>query len=250
MSKTFRRGIHPPENKATSARPVEVVMPKEGEELIYPLVQHIGAPCNPIIKAGERVLVGQKIADCDAPVSSPIHASVSGTIKEVRPALTPSGQIVSSIIVVNDAKMEEIPMEGEEIVNYSKEQYLKIIREAGVVGLGGAGFPTHIKLNPPPSKKIEFLIVNASECEPYLTTDHRVLVEEAGKIRRGFSDMLKMFPTAKGIIAIETNKPDAIETMRSVCAGDANIEIVPLKPKYPQGSEKQLIFACTGREVP
>ena len=139
---------------------------------------------------------------------------------------------------------------NENYLDFSKEEILKKIKDAGIVGLGGAGFPTHIKLNPPPDKKIDTIIVNASECEPYLTTDHRVMLEVPETLVRGLQLVLKIFPDAKGLIAIETNKLDAIEIMQGLTNEIPNIEIVPLKPKYPQGREKQLIYACTELEVP
>jgi len=249
---TFKHGIHPPDYKsATDSHHIEVVLPKPGEILIYPMQQHIGAPCEPIVTVGERVRVGQKIADSAAAVSSPIHASISGVVKGFDTTLTPTGITANAILIENDALMEEIPMRGtESYLQFTKEEYLAKIREAGIVGLGGAGFPTHVKLNPPPDKKIEYIIVNASECEPYLTTDHRVMIEQPNEIRRGLQILLKMFPEAKGCIGIETNKIDAIQTMTAVCRGDDRITVVPLKTKYPQGSEKQMILACTGRQVP
>ena len=251
---TFKHGVHPPDYKRdTDSRHIEVVHPKEGELLIYPMQQHIGAPCEPIVEIGERVLLGQKIADSDAFVSSPIHSSVSGVVKAfTHDTLSPTGIMSKGIIIENDARMDEMPgMRGtEQYLKYTKEEYLAKIREAGIVGLGGAGFPAHIKLNPPADKSIDFIVVNASECEPYLTTDHRVMIEQPNEIRRGLQIILKMFPNAKGIIGIEDNKPDAIQTMRAVCRGDDRIIVRALKTKYPQGSEKQMILACTGRQVP
>ena len=250
---TFKHGIHPPDHKAaTESRHIEVIHPKAGELLIYPMQQHIGAPCKPIVEIGQRVLVGQKIADSDAAVSSPVHASVSGVVKAFDQTLTPTGITAEAIIIENDALMEELPsMVGtEDYLRFTKEEYLAKIREAGIVGLGGAGFPAHIKLNPPADKKIDYIIVNASECEPFLTTDHRVMLEQPNEIRRGLQILLQMFPGAKGIIGIETNKPDAITAITAVCRGDDRITVKALKTKYPQGSEKQMIQACTGRQVP
>ena len=250
---TFKHGIHPPDHKsATDNHHITVVHPAAGELLIYPMQQHIGAPCEPIVEIGERVLVGQKIADSDAFLSSPIHASVSGIVKAFDRTLTPTGITAQAIIIENDALMEEHPsMCGtENYLSFTNAEYLEKFREAGIVGLGGAGFPVHVKLNPPADKKIEFIIVNASECEPYLTTDHRVMIEQPNEIRRGLQIILKMFPNAKGIIGIEDNKPDAIQTMKAVCRGDDRIVVKALKTKYPQGSEKQMIQSCTGRQVP
>lgn len=250
---TFKRGIHPDDHKAETCNcQIKVIFPKLGEEMIFPMVQHIGAPCEPVVEVGDRILTGQKIADSSAAVSAPVHSSVSGYVKEFRNTLTPTGITSKAIVIVNDGKMEEISsMIGtENYLSFTKEQYLEKIREAGIVGLGGAGFPTHIKLNPPPDKSIEYIIVNASECEPYLTTDHRVLLEQSYEVKRGLQIILKMFPAAKGLIGIETNKIDAIQRMTQVCKDDDRISVIPLKPKYPQGSEKQLIEACVSRQVP
>lgn len=248
---TFKRGIHPPDNKEqTCHKPIKVLMPKG--ELVYPLVQHIGAPCAPIVKKGERVLVGQCIADSEAFVSSPIISSVSGTVKNITEVEHPNGFRVQAIIVQNDEAYEEI--EGmnapHDYKNMSNEAIIEVIKNAGIVGLGGATFPTHIKLSPPPDKKIDHIIVNGAECEPYLTSDHRIMLEETERIVEGLKVILKMFPEAKGVIGVETNKPDAIERLKAFIKEEPRISVAPLRTKYPQGAEKQLIYAITGREVP
>lgn len=251
--RTFKRGIHPPDGKSyTNDKPIQIIMPKEGSLLVFPVSQHIGAPCEPIVAKGDRVLLGQKIAEPTAFVSSPIHSSVSGTVKDIKPMLTPSGAMVKSIIIENDGLFEEDPSLGKDTdyEKFTKEQILDKVKAAGIVGLGGAGFPTHIKLNPPAENKIDSIIVNAAECEPYLTTDHRVLLEKTERLVLGVDIMLKLHPEAKGYIAIEVNKPDAIAAISNVCEKYPNISVVALKTKYPQGSEKQLIYAVTGREVP
>lgn len=250
---TFKRGIHPPDGKSfTKDKPIQILMPKEGSDLVFPMSQHIGAPCEPIVAKGDRVLLGQKIAEATSFVCSPIHSSVSGTVKDIKPMLTPSGAMVNSIIITNDGLLEEDPSLGKstDYKNFTRETILEKIKNAGVVGLGGAGFPTHIKLNPPTENKITAIIVNAAECEPYLTTDHRVLLEKTDRVIAGLDIMLKLHPEAKGYIAIEVNKPDAIEAMQKACESYANISVSLLKTKYPQGSEKQLIYAVTKREVP
>ena len=249
---TFRGGIHPPDSKGFSEKEaIKVIYPEVGAKLVYPMQQHIGAPCDVIVEKGERVLLGQKIGEAKGFVSAPVHASVSGTVVDIVPWLTPGGTPSQSVVVENDGKYEEHP-DINKYTDYRetpRERLLEMIKEAGIVGQGGAGFPTHVKLNPPPEKKIEYFIVNAAECEPYLTTDHRVLLEEADVIIRGVQIILHMFPEAKGYIAIENNKPDAIKHMKERCT-DPRIEVVGLYTKYPQGAEKQLISACTGREVP
>lgn len=250
---TFKRGVHPPDGKALSAeKPIEVILPKEKQELFFPMSQHIGAPCEPIVEVGDYVKVGQKIADSSAFVSSPIFASVSGTVKDIRPVLTPGGTMVKAIVVENDGLMAEVEglNQPKDYQNMSDDEIRTVIREAGVVGLGGAGFPTHIKLSPPKDKKIDYVLVNAAECEPYLTTDYRIMLEETDALVRGLQVVLKLFPNAKGVIGIETNKPKAIEVLTEATKNIDNITVAALAKKFPQGSEKHLIKAITGREVP
>jgi Na+-translocating ferredoxin:NAD+ oxidoreductase subunit C len=248
---TFKRGIHPPHGKHfTENKQIENLLPKGN--LVFPMSQHIGAPCEPIVKKGDRVLVGQKIGEAKGFVSAPVYSSVSGTVKEVSPVLHPNGTRVLSVIIENDNLYEEsttmIPRENYE--NLSKEELLKIIQEAGIVGMGGAGFPTHVKLAPPPDKKIDAIIVNGAECEPYLTCDHRLMLENTKEIVEGLKIILQMFPGVKGYIGIENNKMNAVQAMKDASKGVSNIEVVVLKTKYPQGAEKQLIYSVTGREVP
>lgn len=248
---TFKKGVHPPHGKHfTEHKSIEYLLPKQ--ILVYPMIQHIGAPCEPIVKKGDKVLLGQKIGEAKGFVSSPIHSSVSGIVKDVAPVLHPNGSKVLSVIVENDGLYEKVEgMEKrEDYKNLSKDEILKIIQEAGIVGMGGAGFPTHVKLAPPPDKKIDSIIVNAAECEPYLTSDHRVLLEETQRVVDGLKIVLHMFPEAKGYIGIEDNKMDAIEAVRKAVKDEKNIEVKVLKTKYPQGAEKQLIYAITKREVP
>ncbi|HQD49996.1 MAG TPA: electron transport complex subunit RsxC [Defluviitaleaceae bacterium] len=248
---TFKRGIHPPDGKhLTENKPIEYLLPKG--DLVYPMVQHIGAPCEPIVKKGDRVLVGQKIGETKAYVSSPIHSSVSGTVKNIAPMLHPNGNKVLSVIVENDGLYEEHESIGPkgDYKDLSREQIIEIIKEAGIVGMGGAGFPTFIKLSPPPEKKIDTIIVNGAECEPYLTSDYRVMLEETDRVVTGLKIILKLFPEAKGYIAVENNKMKAVEALLEETKNVDNIEVKVLKTKYPQGSEKQLIYALTGREVP
>ncbi|MDR1689088.1 MAG: electron transport complex subunit RsxC [Clostridiales bacterium] len=250
---TFKNGIHPEESKvSTSALPLETILPKAGLEMVYPLVQNTGAPCKPIVQIGDEVCLGQKIADSEAFVSSPVHSSVSGIVKGMRKALTPTGVIADAIVIENDGKN----IKWDTLKSYndytllSKEEIIKKIREAGVVGLGGAGFPTHVKLSPPPDKKIDTVIINASECEPYLTSDHRALLDETERVLEGIRVVLRIFPDAKALIAIEDNKPDAIEKLTHATKNENSMEVKSLVTKYPQGSEKQLIYSCLKREVP
>ena len=249
---TFKRGVHPPDGKELAKdQPIKVIMPKEGSELFYPMSQHIGAPCDPLVAVGDQVKVGQKIAESGAFMSSPIFASVSGEVVDIRPMLVPGGAMVKAIVVKNDGKMEEIEglNEGKDYTTMTNDEILAAIKNAGVVGLGGAGFPTHVKLNPPKDTPIDHILINAAECEPYLTCDYRLMLEEPERIVRGLQIMLKLHPNAKGVIGIEDNKPEAIASMQKACEGIDNISVQPLTTKFPQGSEKHLIYAITKREV-
>ena len=253
MIHTFRRGIHPNEQKQyTENVPINLLLPQKGSEMVYPLLQHLGTPCEPLVQIGQTVLVGEKIGDSGAFVCAPIHSSVSGVVKDIRPHLTVTGTIVNSIVIENDGELtehESIKLR-DSFEGYSREQILTIIREAGIVGLGGAGFPSHVKLSPPPDKPIDTVIVNGCECEPYLTTDNRVMIEEADRIILGLQIILKVVPNARGVIAIEDNKPEAIAALKKHCAAIDGVDVVVLQTKYPQGAEKQLVYAITHREVP
>lgn len=246
---SFIGGIHPKEGKALSKdKPTVPFVPKK--ELVYLLSQHIGAPAKAIVKKGDRVLVGQKIAEADGFVSAPVYASVSGTVKSLEKRLSVAGTMLDAIIVENDDLYEEVeyfPLENPEEV--SKEEILKRIAEAGVVGMGGAGFPTHVKLSPKEPEKIEYVIVNGAECEPYLTSDYRRMLEEPEKLVEGLKYILRLFDNAKGCIAIENNKPDCISKLKALVKNEPKIEVKPLKTKYPQGAERQLIYATTKRMI-
>ena len=252
MAFTFKRGIHPTESKITEHVPISNQLSLRENEMVFPLTQHLGAPCQPLVEVGQKVRIGEKIGDNEAFVCAPIHSSVSGTVKEIRPHLTVGGAMVNSIVIENDGEFIEFdnmtPRSNFE--DFSKEELLKIIREAGVVGLGGAGFPTHVKLSPPPDKHVDTVIINGCECEPYLTTDNRLMIEESEQLVLGVQIILKIVETAKGYIAIEDNKPEAIAALQKACEGVPNVEVVVVKTKYPQGAEKQLINAVTKREVP
>ncbi len=247
---SFKGGIHPPHSKkSTEKKPVEIAV--EPKEVIIPMSQHIGAPCEPLVKRGDVVKVGQKIGESGAFVSAPIHSSVSGVVKNVKEMPILNGKAMC-VIITSDGEntiSEEVVPKGD-IESLSGEEIKQIIKDAGIVGMGGAGFPTHVKLSPPPNKEIDYVILNGAECEPYLTSDHRLMLENPGEIIYGLKAMMKVLDVKKGFIGIENNKPDAIETMKNAASGDDSISIVALKTKYPQGAEKQLIYACTKREVP
>ncbi len=250
---TFKRGVHPHDYKEFTNNLVSRAIPPVADaEYFFPLAQHIGAPCEPIVAVGDRVLLGQKIAEGPGFMTTTIHSSVSGEVVAIKEVLLSSGSMVKSIVIKNDDLDEKVPGYGEytEYTKLSKEEITSKIKDNGIVGLGGASFPTHVKLSPPADKKIDFLIVNAAECEPFLTTDHRVMLEKTEKFIGGIKVVLHMFPDTKCIIGIETNKMDAIKVLQEATKNEDRIEVMGLVPKYPQGSEKQLIEACTGRQVP
>ncbi len=247
---TFKGGVHPFEGKELSKdKPVTTLLPKG--DLVFPMSQHIGAPANPVVAKGDRVLVGQLLGETGGFVSANVISSVSGTVKAVEPRLTVSGNMVNSVVVENDNLYESVEGMGQErdYEKLSKQEIRNLIKNAGIVGMGGAGFPTHVKLTPKDDSKIDYVIVNGAECEPYLTSDYRMMLEEPERIVKGLKVVLKLFPAAKGVIGIEDNKPEAIASMKKCTEGEANIEVVPLKTKYPQGGERTLIYAITGRKI-
>lgn len=247
--KTFKGGAHPYDGKKMSREcPIEILNP--GDTLVYPLSQHIGAMAKPLVKAGDRVLVGQKIAEKGGFISANIHSSVSGTVKAIEKRLVATGGMVDSIIVENDGVYEEAaPIFSGNPDELSKDEIIKIIEEAGIVGMGGAGFPTNVKLSPKNADIIDSIIVNGAECEPYLTSDYRRMVEQTDKLVKGLKIVLKIFPDAKGYFGIEDNKPEAIEALLKATENEDRIEVVPLKTKYPQGGERSMIYAVTGRKI-
>lgn len=247
--KTFKGGAHPYDGKKMSREcPIEILNP--GNTLVYPLSQHIGAMAKPLVKAGDRVLVGQKIAEKGGFISANIHSSVSGTVKAIEKRLVATGGMVDSIIVENDGMYEEAaPIFSGNPDELSKDEIIKIIEEAGIVGMGGAGFPTNVKLSPKNADIIDSIIVNGAECEPYLTSDYRRMVEQTDKLVKGLKIVLKIFPDAKGYFGIEDNKPEAIEALLKATENEDRIEVVPLKTKYPQGGERSMIYAVTGRKI-
>lgn len=247
---TFRGGIHPFEGKDMSKNlPTKLVLPKG--DLVYPMSQHIGAPSKPIVSVGERVLMGQKIAEAGGFISAVICSSVSGTVKAIEKRLTVSGNLSDAIIIENDNKYEAIEGFGKkrDYKKMSKTEIRECVKEAGIVGMGGAGFPTHVKLTPKDDDAIDYVIVNGAECEPYLTSDYRMMLEEPEKIVAGLNVILQLFEHAKGLIAIEDNKPEAISKISELVKDEARIEVKVLKTKYPQGAERQLIYASTGRKI-
>ena len=245
---TFRGGIHPYEGKELSKdHPIEKYLPKG--DLVYPLSQHIGAPSVPCVKKGDTVLAGQKIADAGGFVSVPLHASVSGTVKGIEKRLNATGSMVDCIVIENDQQYQETEFQEARLEDLTKEEILNRIKEGGVVGMGGAGFPTHVKLAPKDPSKIEYILVNGAECEPYITSDYRRMIEEPDKVVKGLQVILTLFDSAKGYICIEDNKPDCIAKMKELVKDIDRIEVKEMMTKYPQGGERTLIYAATGREI-
>ncbi|NLM11215.1 MAG: electron transport complex subunit RsxC [Clostridiaceae bacterium] len=243
----FRGGVPAPHRKNTVESETSVI--NTPEKVIIPMVQHIGAPCTPLVKQGDTVKVGQKIGDSEAYVSSPVHSSVSGTVTRVEPMLYASGKMVMSVEIKTDGKQEVYDdISPPEIRN--RDDFLKAIRDSGLVGLGGAGFPTHVKLNPPKDKVIDHLIINGAECEPYITSDYREMVENPSGIINGVKLVLDYLNIPKAIIGIEDNKPRAIQLLTGLAESDKRISVQSLRSRYPQGAEKTLVYTVTGRKVP
>ncbi len=253
MLRTFKMGgIHPPENKYSADREIEELpIPA----VVYiPAGQHLGAPALPVVKKGDKVKAGQLIARSAGFVSANIHASVSGTVIRVEPIPDVPGYPRPGIVIQTEGdEWEDSIDRSPDLVRDTDlpgEMIIQKIMEAGIVGMGGATFPTHVKLVPPKGMKPEFLLINGVECEPYLTSDNRLMIEKSGEILAGTRLLMKAMNVEKGVIGIENNKPEAILRMTAAAGNYRGITVVPLKVKYPQGGEKQLIKAVTGREVP
>lgn len=244
----FRGGVHPPENKLQTEN-MTVEKLSSPNEIYLPLLQHIGVPLNPIVNVGDRVLKGQKVAQADG-LSSPVHSPVSGTVTKIESRVFPLAGKTMTIFIENDGKEEWAEL--SKIENWEtaeKKELLDMIKEKGIVGIGGATFPTHVKLNPPANVKIDTLLLNGAECEPYLNSDNRLMLENPKSIIEGIKIIMKILEVSKAYVGIEDNKPEAIETMKKAAEG-TSIGIVPLKTKYPQGGEKQLIKSILNRQVP
>jgi len=246
-------GVKIPESKPTGNKPIETLpFPKKA---IVPLHQNLGVPCEPLVKKGDSVKTGEKIGDSESYVSAPIHSPISGEVTGFTRLIGPTtGRLTDAIIITADGRNTwEEPEAAKDIAALSRDEIIALVREAGIVGLGGATFPSHIKLSPPEGKKIDTLILNGCECEPFITSDHRIMLEYGEKILLGLGLSKKVFKPDRIYIAIEDNKQDAIDHMEELVMEmglDRNIRIVPLKSKYPMGGEKILIKVITGREVP
>lgn len=249
--KTFRKGVHPPEYKYLSEHKPLESLPLPAEVFI-PLHQHIGAPCRPIVEKGQEVKTGEIIGQSSGFVSSPVHATISGKVKTIDNFPHPLGINSQMIHIVGDGEdnwvnLAKSDQDWEKLTN---DEIVELIQKAGIVGLGGAAFPTHVKLTPPKGRKIDTFILNGCECESYLTADHRMMVEQSEEVVLGVRILMKALNVERGFIGVENNKPDAIEALKHACAAYNNIDVIPLRVKYPQGAEKMLIKAVIDREVP
>jgi len=251
MAFKFHGGLKIEEHKelTESKSIIDFPLPKR---VIIPLKQHTGAVLEPLVKKGDMVKVGDKIGDSKALVSSPVHSSISGKVVSIEPHPIPTGEIVPSIIIEADENdpLDELVVEKREWQELKREEIVSIVREAGIVGLGGAAFPTSVKLTPPEGIVIDTVILNGAECEPFLTCDHRLMLESPEEIITGLQIIMKVVGAKQGIIGIEDNKKDAIELLKDKAKGYGNISVVSLPTRYPQGSEKHLIKALLNREVP
>jgi electron transport complex protein RnfC len=249
--KKVRGGVKVAHHKNTADS--EVVRMPEPEQVILPMQQHIGVPCTPTVNVGDVVSVGQVIGDSDKFMSAPIHASISGTVTAIGNVKLPSGVMTQGVTIKSDGEMrlyEGIKPPQVE----TKEEFLKAVRESGLVGLGGAGFPTHVKLNVPADKHIDTLVVNAAECEPYITVDYRECIDNSWDIYSGIKIIKEFLDIPNVVIAVEDNKPDAFKILEQIVQGDSNsdggIKIMSLESRYPQGAEKMMVQSATGRKVP
>lgn len=246
-------GAAVPHHKNTWELPTATMPPPE--RVILPMQQHLGAPCVPTVKKGDTVFVGTVVGDSDAYVSAPVHASVSGTVEELTTVMLTGGQMTQAVVIRSDGKMEKDPAIYPPAAITTKEELAAAARSAGLVGLGGAGFPAHVKLNVPEGKQIDTLIVNVAECEPYVTSDHREALENGKNVLEGIYKVKEILEVQRVLIAVEDNKPDVTQRLSEI-AGDPQrdpldqVRVLPLKSRYPQGAEKVLVQACTGRKVP
>jgi len=247
---TFKGGIHPPDKKELSKdRPISEA--KSPQRVVIPLSQHLGAPCKPVVTIGQEVKKGEMIGEPGGFVSAPVHSSVSGKVIAIAEFPNAMGRMVNSVVIENNGKEEWAALKDTpDYMKLSPDELKDKVKASGIVGMGGAAFPTVVKLSPPKEKPIDTVIINGAECEPYLTADYRLMMEKPKEIVEGLKILMKILGVNKGFIGIENNKPAAIEKMKAAAKGEANIEVCALGVKYPQGAEKMLIKAATGREVP
>ncbi|HWR89212.1 MAG TPA: electron transport complex subunit RsxC [Dissulfurispiraceae bacterium] len=247
---TFKGGIHPPDKKELSKdRPITPTKPPK--RVVIPLVQHIGAPCKAAVTIGQEVKKGEMIGTPEGFVSAPVHSSVSGKVIAIGDFPLATGRLVTSIVIENDGNEEWTSLkDNPDYAKLTPEELREKVKNAGIVGMGGAAFPTHVKLSPPKEKPIDVVIINGAECEPYLTADHRMMVERPGEVIEGLKILMKILGVAKGYIGIENNKPDAVAALKQAGSGEPSIEVCGVEVKYPQGAEKMLIKSLIDREVP
>lgn len=250
MPLTFRGGVHPPDKKEL-AKDRAIKVAQAPKQVIIPLSQHIGAPCKPAVEIGQLVKKGEVIGTPGGFVSAPVHSSVSGKVISIGDFPLATGKMTPSVVIENDFQEEWTTLkDNPDYLSLSPEQLKEKVKDAGLVGMGGAAFPTHVKLSPPKEKPIDVLVINGAECEPYLTADYRLMIERPSDIIEGTKVLMKILGVKKAFIGIEDNKPDAIEVLRKAASGIAEITVCGLEVKYPQGAEKMLIKAAVNREVP
>lgn len=247
---SFKSGVHPFEGKNFS-KDKPLIKIDADDQLVFSMAQHIGAPAKPIVKKGDRVLKGMKIGEAASFISSPVFSSVSGTVKAVENRMMINGKDACCIIVENDHLYETADEFGtkRDISKLSDEDIVKIISDSGIVGMGGAGFPTGVKLSPKNKDNIDYVVINGSECEPYLTSDYRLMLEKSDNIIKGIELVLELFPSAEAIIGIEDNKTEAIKILDNACSENEMISVMRLSTRYPQGGERRLIASTTGRKI-
>lgn len=251
---TFKGGVHLDDKKKLSKD--KVISPaKSPKRVVIPLVQHIGAPCKLAVAIGQEVKKGEIVGTSEGFVSAPVHSSVSGKVIAIGDFPLAMGRMATSVVIENDGKEEWTPLkDNPDYMKLSSDELKAKVRDAGIVGMGGAAFPCHVKLSPPKEKHVDVVMLNGAECEPYLTTDYRLMLERSEDVVKGLKVLMRILGINKGYIGIENNKPLAIEVMKKAASGksdiQANIEICPLEVKYPQGAEKMLIKAIVNREVP
>lgn len=248
--RSFRGGVHPNAAKLTAGLAIEVApLPAK---VVIPLQQHIGAPCKALVKEGDEVLTGQKIGEPGGHVSAPVHASLSGKVSAIAPIANALGQEVPAVVIESDGRdlVDPTLRSHRDWEQMGPEQLVELIREAGLVGMGGAAFPTHVKFSPPKDKPVDTVILNGAECEPYLTCDHRVMLERADRVILGLRAFMRTVNAPNGYVLIEDNKPDAVASMTRAAGYFPNIKVVSVPAKYPQGEERMIIKVLLGREVP
>lgn len=247
LKKMFKGGAAVPHFKRTEN--CETIKMKVPEKVVIPMLQHIGAPCEPCVQKGDQVKVGQLIGNTDKFVSAPVHSSVSGVVTDVSPRLYAGGVYITSVEIKTDGK-QEIDETIKPPKYSNSQEFIDVVRKSGLVGLGGAGFPAHIKLSPPKDKKVDTLIINVAECEPFITSDYREIIENSWNVLNGISIVMEALKIDNVLIGIEDNKPEAIKEMERVASKSDKVKVLKLKSRYPQGAEKMLIYSTTGRKVP